>query len=117
MYFARFAPFRRQNRERDAAWTRLVDFSDEGEVIRIGRTMLIIFAAGFPFLAARFILASFFQGLGRGFAAFVINFSYILLFAAPLALLLSRLIGLQGIWIGIVSGNLLSSAVGLASPG
>jgi len=87
-------------------------FSDVDEVIRIGRTMLMIFALGFPFLAARFILASFFQGLGKGFAAFVINFSYILLFAMPLALLLSRLIGLEGIWIGIVSGNLLSSALG-----
>jgi Na+-driven multidrug efflux pump len=87
-------------------------FSDVGEVIRIGRTMLMIFALGFPFLAARFILASFFQGLGKGFAAFVINFSYILVFALPLALLLSSLIGLEGIWIGIVSGNLLSSLLG-----
>jgi Na+-driven multidrug efflux pump len=87
-------------------------FSDVREVIRIGRTMLMIFALGFPFLAARFILASFFQGLGRGFAAFVINFSYILLFAMPLALLLSRLIGLEGIWTGLVCGNLLSSTLG-----
>ncbi len=87
-------------------------FSDVAEVIRIGRTMLLIFALGFPFLAARLILASFFQGLGKGFAAFVINFSYILLFAMPLALLLSRLIGLEGVWIGIVAGNLLSSVLG-----
>jgi putative MATE family efflux protein len=87
-------------------------FSDVGEVIRIGRTMLMIFALGFPFLAARFILASFFQGMGKGFAAFVINFSYILLFAMPMALILSRLIGLEGIWMGIVSGNLLSSVLG-----
>jgi putative MATE family efflux protein len=87
-------------------------FSDLTEVIRIGRTMLMIFAIGFPFLAARLILASFFQGLGRGFAAFVINFSYILLFALPISLLLSRLIGLEGIWMGIVSGNLLSSILG-----
>jgi putative MATE family efflux protein len=87
-------------------------FSDVGEVIRIGKTMLMIFALGFPFLAARFILASFFQGLGRGFAAFVINFSYILIFAMPLALLLSRLIGIEGIWTGIVAGNLLSSILG-----
>jgi putative MATE family efflux protein len=87
-------------------------FSDLPEVIRIGRTMLMIFALGFPFLAARLILASFFQGLGKGFAAFVINFSYILVFAMPMALLLSRLIGLEGIWTGIVSGNLLSSLLG-----
>ncbi len=87
-------------------------FSDVVEVIHIGRTMLMIFALGFPFLAARFILASFFQGLGNGLAAFVINFSYILLFAMPLALLLSRLIGLEGIWMGLVCGNLLSSVLG-----
>ncbi|UCF96455.1 MAG: MATE family efflux transporter [Spirochaetaceae bacterium] len=87
-------------------------FSDLPEVIRIGRTMLLIFAVGFPFLAARFILSSFFQGLGKGFAAFLINFSYILIFAMPLALLLSRLIGIEGIWIGIVAGNLLSSVLG-----
>jgi putative MATE family efflux protein len=87
-------------------------FSDVGEVIRIGRTMLMIFALGFPFLSARLILASFFQGMGKGFAAFVINFSYILLFAMPMAVLLSRLIGLKGIWMGIVSGNLLSSVLG-----
>ncbi len=87
-------------------------FSDVAEVIRIGRSMLLIFALGFPFVAARFILSSFFQGLGKGFAAFVINFSYIILFAMPLALLLSRVIGIEGIWIGIVAGNLLSSVLG-----
>ena len=87
-------------------------FSDSAEVIRIGRAMLFIFALGFPVLAARFILTSYFQGFGNGFAAFVINFSYIILFAAPLALLLSRLIGIEGIWIGVVSGNLLSSILG-----
>jgi len=87
-------------------------FSDVAEVIRIGRTMLLIFAVGFPFLAARFILSSFFQGLGKGFTAFVINFSYIILFAMPLALLLSRLLGIEGIWSALVLGNLLSSVLG-----
>jgi putative MATE family efflux protein len=87
-------------------------FSDVAEVIRIGRTMLLIFALGFPFLAARFILSTFFQGLGKGFTAFVINFSYIILFAMPLALLLSRLIGIEGIWSALVLGNLLSSVLG-----
>ena len=87
-------------------------FSDVAEVIRICRTMLLIFALGFPFLAARFILSSFFQGLGKGFTAFVINFSYIILFAMPLALLLSRLLGIEGIWSALVLGNLLGSVLG-----
>ena len=87
-------------------------FSDVEEVIRIGRSMLLIFALGFPFLAARFILTSFFQGLGKGFTAFVINFSYIILFAMPLALLLSRAIGIEGIWSALSLGNLLGSVLG-----
>ena len=88
-------------------------FSDLREVIRIGRTMLLIFALGFPFLAGRIILTSFFQGLGMGLRGLFLNFSYIILFALPLALLLSRPFGLEGIWSGLVLGNLGSSLVGL----
>ena len=89
-------------------------FSDSQEVNRIGRTMLLIFALGFPFLAGRFVLSSFFQGLGKGFTALFLNFSYIILFAMPLAILLSQMIGIEGIWSGIVLGNLASAVIGLA---
>ena len=88
-------------------------FSDVPEVIRIGRAMLLVFAVGFPFLAGRIILTSFFQGLGMGLRGLFLNFSYIILFALPLALLLSRAFGIDGIWWGLVLGNLGSSLVGL----
>lgn len=93
------------------AFVRL--FSDNTEVIRIGGSMLLIFALGFPFLAGRFIISSFFQGLGMGFAALFLNFSYIIVFAMPLALLLPRLIGINGIWTSLTLGNLLSTLVGI----
>ncbi|MBN1835784.1 MAG: MATE family efflux transporter [Spirochaetales bacterium] len=89
-------------------------FTDVPEVIRIGRTMLLVFAVGFPFLAARIILTSFFQGLGMGMKGLFLNVSYIILFALPLALLLSRALGIEGIWWGLVLGNLGSALVGLA---
>jgi Na+-driven multidrug efflux pump len=88
-------------------------FSDVPEVIRIGRTMLLVFAVGFPFLAGRIVLTSFFQGLGMGLRGLFLNFSYIVLFALPLALLLSRLFGIEGIWWGLVLGNLGATAIGL----
>ena len=50
--------------------------------------------------------------MSSGFTAFVINFSYIILFAMPLALLLSRAIGIEGIWSALSLGNLLGSVLG-----
>ncbi len=87
-------------------------FSKVEEVIRIGRSMLLIFALGFPFLAGRFILSSFFQGLGKGFTALLLNLSYIIL-AVPLALLLSHAAGIEGIWSAVTLGNLSSSLIGI----
>jgi Na+-driven multidrug efflux pump len=75
--------------------------------------MLLVFAVGFPFLAGRIVLTSFFQGLGMGLRGLFLNFSYIVLFALPLALLLSRLFGIEGIWWGLVLGNLGATAIGL----
>ncbi len=88
-------------------------FVDLSEVVRIGRTMLLIFALGFPFLAGRLILTSFFQGLGMGVRALFLNFSYIVVFAMPLALLLARVFGIDGIWSGVVLGNVGSALIGL----
>jgi putative MATE family efflux protein len=88
-------------------------FSDVPEVIRIGRTMLMILALGFPLLAGRIVLTSFFQGLGMGLRGLFLNFSYIIVFALPLALLLSRAIGIKGIWWGVLLGNLGSTLIGL----
>jgi putative MATE family efflux protein len=88
-------------------------FSSNQEVIRIGKTMLLIFSLGFPFLAGRIVLTGFFQGLGKGFRALFLNLAQMVLFAIPLALLLSLVIGLEGVWIGIVLGNVLSVFLGL----
>jgi putative MATE family efflux protein len=87
-------------------------FSKVNDVIRIGRSMLLIFALGFPFLAGRFVLSSFFQGLGKGFTALLLNLSYLIL-AVPLALLLSRAIGIDGIWSAVTLGNLCSALIGV----
>jgi putative MATE family efflux protein len=89
-------------------------FSSNAEVVRIGKTLLVIFSRGVPPLAGRIVLTGFFQGLGKGFRALFLNLAQMVLFAIPLALLLSLLIGLEGVWTGIVLGNFLSVLLGLA---
>ena len=87
-------------------------FTKTFEIIVIGKSLLTIFSLGFPFLAARIILSSFFQGLGMGFKALFLNLAQMILFSIPLALLLSALVGLEGVWAGIVLGNVMSSFIG-----
>jgi putative MATE family efflux protein len=87
-------------------------FSSNDEVVRIGGTLIFIFSLGFPALAGRIVLTGFFQGLGKGFRALFLNLAQMVLFAIPLAMLLSALIGLEGVWIGIVLGNVLSVMLG-----
>jgi len=89
-------------------------FSHTAEVVAIGKGMLLIFSLGFPFLSGRIIFSRFFQGLGMGIKALVLNLAQMVLFTIPLALLLSRIMGLEGIWLGLVLGNVLSAVLGFA---
>ena len=88
-------------------------FTSDPNILSIGKTMMLIFSLGFPFLSGRIILSSFFQGLGMGFKALILNAAQMILFAIPLAILLSSLIGLPGIWTGMVVANTLTSLAGL----
>ena len=88
-------------------------FTQKDEIIAIGRAMMMIFSLGFPFLSGRIILSSFFQGLGMGIKALVLNLAQMLVLAIPLALLLSVLIGLEGVWTGMLLANVLSALLGL----
>lgn len=88
-------------------------FVRKEDIIAIGRAMMVIFSFGFPFLSGRIILSSFFQGLGMGVKALVLNLAQMLVLAIPLALLLSVLIGLEGVWAGMVLANMLSALLGV----
>jgi Na+-driven multidrug efflux pump len=87
-------------------------FSDSVDVIRIGRTLLIITSLGFPAIGMRLIYASLFQGLGMGMKALVLNIGQLVLFSFPLAWLLSQWIGLIGIWWGMTAGVFITAFIG-----
>ncbi len=88
-------------------------FSKTLEVKSIGKMLIIIASLGFPFIGSRLINASLFQGLGMGVKALVLNASQVVLFSFPLAWIISRWIGLNGIWWGLTAGNLVAALIGI----
>ena len=93
--------------------TFITIFSDNPEVLRVGKDLLVIFSIGFPFIALRMVQVNVFQGLGMGFKSLILNLSQMLFLTIPLALLMSYFLGLNGIWIGMVMGNFLTAIAGL----
>jgi Na+-driven multidrug efflux pump len=87
-------------------------FSKSSEVISIGKMLLIIASLGFPFIGSRLVNASLFQGLGMGVKAFGLNAGQVVLFSFPLAWLMSRRMGLNGLWWGLTAGNVVAALVG-----
>ncbi len=87
-------------------------FSHNPDIIRIGKTLLAILSIGFPFMAARLVISSFFQGMGMGFKALFLSLAQMIIFSIPLSLLISLALGLKGIWIGMVLGTIFTALLG-----
>lgn len=86
-------------------------FSKNPDVVSIGKMLLIIASLGFPFIGSRLVNASLFQGLGMGVKAFVLNASQVL--SLPLAWLMSRRMGLNGLWWGVTTGIFIAALGGV----
>ncbi len=88
-------------------------FSRDTEVIKAGKTLLIILSLGFPFVAVRMVVVNLFQGLGKGFRALVLNLMQMVLLTIPFAALFSYFIGVNGVWYGFLAGNVLTAVIAL----
>jgi putative MATE family efflux protein len=88
-------------------------FSKSPEVVSIGKMLLIISSLGFPFIGSRIVNSNLFQGLGMGIKALVLNTGQVVLLSFPLAWLLSRWIGLNGIWWGMTIGIFIAALIGM----
>jgi len=86
-------------------------FSKNSDMVSIGKNMLLIISLGFPFLAVRIIISSFFQGLGMGVKSLILNLTQMIFLSIPLALFLSLFFGLNGIWSGMTLANILTSVL------
>ena len=87
-------------------------FSQDADVIGIGATLLIISSVSLPFVGARILIASILQGFGMGGRSLILNANQVIL-AVPLALGMSRLFGLNGIWWGVTAGNTISAIIAM----
>lgn len=89
-------------------------FTSDPEVTAYALSYLWIVALSYGFIAASMVESSTFQAMGRswpGFWIFVIRFAVV---SIPLSYVLTRVFELPitAIWISLVVGNILSSAVG-----
>ena len=87
-------------------------FTDNPEMISMGRTMLLILCLGFPFMAVSRVLVSVFHGLGMGMRSLILTVLYVIVIVLPMALLGARLFDLPGLWGGMALGHFTSGVLG-----
>ena len=82
-------------------------FDANQEMVRIGVPMLRIIAIGFLISTVGCVLSGAFEALGKGIQSLVISVLRQLVIIIPLAALLSKSMGLFGVWITFPIAQLL----------
>ncbi|MGH4124730.1 MAG: MATE family efflux transporter [Clostridium sp.] len=77
----------------------LMLFSSTQQMEAIGIECLRIISVGFAFSGIAIVLSTVFQALGKAAVSLIISFARQIIILIPLAFILSKLIGLTGIWI------------------
>lgn len=77
----------------------LMLFNSTPQMDAIGIECLRIISIGFVFSGIVIVLSTFFQAIGKAKASLIISFSRQIIILLPLAFILSKLIGLTGLWI------------------
>jgi putative MATE family efflux protein len=87
-------------------------FTGDGAVLHAGTGCLRAVSPVYMFIGLGIVMGAAFQGSGRGIPALVVTALRLIVVAIPGALLLSRIAGLDGVWLAIAGSNVVS---GLAS--
>lgn len=85
-------------------------FDADVEMLAIGIPALRIISLGFVISSVGVVLAGAFEALGRGGSSLAVSLLRQFLIIPPLALLLSRFLGLTGIWITFPAAELFAAA-------
>jgi len=88
-------------------------FTEDPELIRMAVPAMRIVAAAFPVIGLQMLGAAMFQAFGRAPQALLLTLSRQVLFLIPLVLVLSRLVGLWGIFASFPAADSLSATVTL----
>ena len=82
-------------------------FNDQPEVIEFGRSFLLFFVPSLFFMNLAIVLGRAIDGAGNTRATLVITFVSLIVVGIPMALVLSRLWGVNGIWAALVGSNVI----------
>jgi putative MATE family efflux protein len=86
-------------------------FSTDEELIAMGTTATRWLVLGLPLVGYQHIGTSLFQAVGKAKPAIFLALSRQVLFLIPMVLILSHLLGLQGVWLSFPAADLTSFAV------
>jgi putative MATE family efflux protein len=81
-------------------------FSTDHALIDMGTTATRLLILGFPLIGYQNIGTSLFQAIGKAKPAIFLAFSRQVLFLIPLVIILSRLLGLTGVWLSFPASDL-----------
>ncbi len=86
-------------------------FSTDEKLIAMGTEATRWLVLGFPLIGYQNIGTSLFQALGKAKPAIFLALSRQVLFLIPLVVILSRILGLRGVWLSFPAADLVSFAV------
>jgi putative MATE family efflux protein len=86
-------------------------FTDDAELIAIGRNALRIVLMVLPILTLQITGSIFFQAIGKALPALVLTLSRQMLFLIPLVLILPTMFGTLGVWIAFPAADILSIGI------
>lgn len=87
-------------------------FDANEEMMSIGVPMLRIIAAGFLISTVGCVLSGAFEALGKGVQSLVVSLLRQLLVIIPLSMVLSRVMGIYGVWITFPIAELAAAVIG-----
>ena len=87
-------------------------FGAEGEMLEMGISCLRLISLGFIFSAAGTVFCGCFEALGQGLYSLIVSLIRQLVVIPPLALALSKSIGLPGVWLSFPVAEILAAGIG-----
>ncbi len=86
-------------------------FSRESELITLGSEALQIMVVMFPLIGAQIVFSTYFQATGKGMPSLLLSILREVILFIPFLLILSNLLGLNGVWLSRPVSDLLAFLV------
>lgn len=86
-------------------------FNDHPEVLQMGVTQQYLNAWSFGFVGLAIVIGRAFNGAGDTISPMIMTAISLIIFQLGIAILLSKVMGVSGIWLGITAANIIQAAM------